>query len=417
MTNDLMNLLISLCDDLAWGRPADEDKLYALTAEGRSDGDLARLAEAFGLMLVKLEARAMNQEKLIAELEKSNRDLAKARENLAGKNEVLARAVLETYNTRQLIGQCPALRRAGVLALSIARRPINTLILGPTGSGKEVVAKLIHYNSPRRDGNFLAVNCSTLPETLFESEMFGVEKGVATGVDQRKGLMEAASGGTLFLDELADLSLPNQVKLLRALQEGEVRRLGSSRSIKVDLLVISATSADMTLALAEKRFRSDLYYRLNVAEITLPPLAQRGDDILILGRHFLNQHAARLGRSPLELSPPVQAALMAHPWPGNVRELSNEMERLAALTIGQTVQLGDLSSRLTAPPPPPAEGNPAAAGAENAPPEPGSLDQAARQAVLAALARCNGNKTRAALCLGLSREGLRKKLKRLGLPG
>jgi transcriptional regulator with PAS, ATPase and Fis domain len=415
MTQDLMNILISLCDDLAWGRPADEDKLYALTAEGRSDGNLARLAEAFGLMLVKLDARAMNQEKLIAELEKSNRELNEARESLAGKNEVLARAVLETYHSRQLIGQCPVLRRAGILALSIARRPINTLILGPTGSGKEVVAKLIHYNSPRRDGNFLAVNCSALPETLFESEMFGVEKGVATGVGQRQGLMEAASGGTLFLDELADLSLPNQAKLLRALQEGEVRRLGSSRPIKVDLLFISATGVDMIQAMAEKRFRSDLYYRLNVAEITLPPLSQRGDDILILSRHFLNQHAARLGRGPLELSPPVKAALMAHNWPGNVRELSNEMERLAALTIGQTVQLDDLSARLTAPSTPAAGGNQAGREAESASTEPGALDQAARQAVLAALARCNGNKTRAALILGLSREGLRKKIKKLGL--
>ena len=262
---EFLSLLIDLCDDLAWGRPADEDKLYELTNSGRTGGVLARLAEAFGLMLVKLEARAMSQGNLIAELERKNRELDEARASLAGKNERLAQAVLETYHPRQLLGQCPAIRRAGELALSIARRPINTLILGPTGSGKEVLAKLIHYNSPRRAGPFLAVNCSALPETLFESEMFGVEKGVATGVDRRQGLMEAASGGTLFLDELADLSLANQAKLLRALQEGEVRRLGSARPIPVDILVIAATSADIYQALVEKKFRSDLYFRLNVA--------------------------------------------------------------------------------------------------------------------------------------------------------
>ena len=412
--DELLNLLISLCDDLAWGRSADEDKLYALTGEAQGQNRLARLAEAFGLMLVKLEARSMHREKLISELEKSNRELAKTREILAGRNEHLTQAVLETYHSRQLLGQCPAVRRAGELALSIARRPINTMILGPTGSGKEVVAKLVHYNSPRRGRPFLAVNCAALPETLFESEMFGVEKGVATGVGQRQGLMEAASGGTLFLDELAELSLANQVKLLRSLQEGEVRRLGSPKTIKVDLLVISATGADMTEALAEKKFRSDLYYRLNVAEIRLPPLAERGDDILILARHFLNQHAARLGRSSvMHLTLPAQTVLKAYAWPGNVRELSNEMERLAALTIGETVDANDLSARLVSQRP--AFFSEETEGSRAAPGETGTLGLISRLAIRSALARTGGNKTRAAEILGLSREGLRKKMKKLDL--
>jgi DNA-binding NtrC family response regulator len=226
--------------------------------------------------------------------------------------------------------------------------------------------------------------------------------------------MEAAGGGTLFLDELADLSLANQAKLLRALQEGEVRRLGSTRPIPVDILVIAATSADIDQALVEKKFRSDLYFRLNVAELRLPPLADRGDDILILARHFLNQHTARLGRGPLALAAPVQRALLAHAWPGNVRELSNEMERLAALTIGETVEPGDLSPRITGGAPTAGPAQPGAAAEAN-PGEQASLDQAARQAIDAALARCGGNKTRAAALLGLSREGLRKKLKRMGL--
>lgn len=426
----IFSLWTEICDDLANGchDHARERELFALAKEAELPAGLAALIDAFGLMLVKQEARSMLHDWLVAELQEKNRELEEVRELLSRRYQHLNQVVLDTYHPRQILGQSPLMRRISETALQIARRPINTMILGATGTGKEVVAKMIHYNSPRRERDFVAVNCSAIPESLFESEMFGIEKGVATGVGQRQGLLEAADGGTLFLDELSDMSLANQSKLLRVLQDGEVRRVGGAKTIKVDLLVISATSQDIERAIVDKRFRADLYYRLNVAEITMPPLSLRGDDILILSRHFLNQHTQRLRRPSLDLSPSAQRALLSYAWPGNVRELTNEMERLAALVAGSEIVEEDLSARIRAatahvasrpftarpetageaPPPPP----PLSAGAES---EEGAIARAERHVVIKALTQSNGNKTRAAEILGISREGLRKKLKRMEL--
>lgn len=303
-----------------------------------------------------------------------------------------------------------------VLALAIARRPINTLILGPSGTGKEIFAKTIHYHSPRRDAPFVAVNCTAIPESLFESEMFGIEKGVATGVSARRGLVEEASGGTLFLDELADMSLPNQAKLLRVLEEREVLRVGSARPVPVDIKVIAATNVDLRQAVARGRFRQDLYYRLNVAELMLPPLHERGDDILLLARHLLAQHARNMERAALILAPATQQCLLAYDWPGNVRELSNEMERAAALTVDTVVRPSDLSPKLLAALA--RHGGIRTPGAAlREPPvvqETFNLEQTERLLVQRALDACQGNKSRAAELLGITREGLRKKLLRLG---
>jgi transcriptional regulator with PAS, ATPase and Fis domain len=400
-----------LCEDLAHGRQVDESRLFALTREEFAPGGISRLAESFGLMLVKLEARAVRGLQLIRELQDKNHELELIRQNLADKNRNLEEAVQKTWNARQLIGQCPAIRKIAQSALRIANRPINTMILGETGTGKEVVAKLIHYNSPRRDQAFLAVNCSAIPESLFESEMFGIEKGIATGVAERKGLLEQANGGTIFLDELADMALPNQAKLLRALQDGEIRRVGGKKPIQVDVFVISATSQEIEEAIADKRFRADLFYRLNVAQIDMPPLRVRGEDVLILARHFLSQHARNLGRPPLTISAAAQQALLAHDWPGNVRELSNEMERLAALTVGDEVESSDLSRRIVDPP----EQEITLVPIEALPLTDGLIAQAERKVVEDALAAAGGNKTHAAQMLGITREGLRKKLKRMGI--
>ncbi|GHT92672.1 hypothetical protein FACS1894116_03240 [Betaproteobacteria bacterium] len=417
--------LIALCDDLAHGRVVDDKKLYALTNETAVPLDLARLAEAFGLMLVKLEARMEHRERLIAELKKTNQELTRAQDLLSRRYQQLNQAVLETYHPRQLLGNSPAIQKIAEIAIQIARRPINTMILGATGSGKEVVAKMIHYNSARREQNFIAVNCSAIPEGLFESEMFGIEKGVATGVGQRQGLLETANGGTIFLDELADMSLSNQAKLLRVLQDGELRRVGGSKVVKIDVLVISATSLFIEHAIEEKRFRPDLYYRLNVAEIRLPPLAERGEDVLILARHFLGQHSQRLMRAPLDINPVAQKMLLAYGWPGNVRELSNEMERLAALVNGLEVVESDLSPRIRAAlahavlPPTEVTDERGEAGAgqgdEHEDNGEGAIARASRRAIAAALQQSNGNKSRAAEILGISREGLRKKLIKLGM--
>ena len=246
--------------------------------------------------------------------------------------------------------------------------------------------------------------------------MFGIEKGVATGVSARRGLVEEASGGTLFLDELADMSLPNQAKLLRVLEEREVLRVGSARPVPVDIKVIAATNVDLRQAVARGRFREDLYYRLNVAELTLPPLRERGDDILLLARHLLAQHAHNMERAALTLAPATQQCLLAYDWPGNVRELSNEMERAAALTVDAVIRPSDLSPKLLAA----LARHGCIKTNATAPREPlpdlqttFNLEQAERLLVQRALDACQGNKSRAAELLGITREGLRKKLLRL----
>ena len=298
-----LDTLINLCDDLAWGRPASEDRLFALTKEGAGPKNYVRLAEAFGMMLVKVESREYHRSQLIADLKTRNAELEEAHRLLAERNTHLMRTIQENYQTKKIVGQCEAMRKVIQLALTIARRPINTLILGPTGAGKEVIAKAIHFNSPRREGPFVAVNCTAIPDSLFESEMFGIEKGIATGVNARKGLIEEASGGTLFLDELADMTLPNQAKLLRVLEEREVLRVGSSKPVSVDIKLIAATNANLEEAVRKGNFREDLYYRINVAEIRVPPLRDRGDDILLLAQLFLERHCAYMGRPRLSLSP------------------------------------------------------------------------------------------------------------------
>lgn len=299
-----LDTLINLCDDLAWGRPASEDRLFALTKEGAGPKNYVRLAEAFGMMLVKVESREYHRSQLIADLKTRNAELEEAHRLLAERNTHLMRTIQENYQTKKIVGQCEAMRKVIQLALTIARRPINTLILGPTGAGKEVIAKAIHFNSPRREGPFVAVNCTAIPDSLFESEMFGIEKGIATGVNARKGLIEEASGGTLFLDELADMTLPNQAKLLRVLEEREVLRVGSSKPVSVDIKLIAATNANLEEAVRKGNFREDLYYRINVAEIRVPPLRDRGDDILLLAQLFLERHCAYMDGPGFRSLPP-----------------------------------------------------------------------------------------------------------------
>lgn len=419
-----LDTLINLCDDLAWGRPASEDRLFALTKEGAGPKNYVRLAEAFGMMLVKVESREYHRSQLIADLKTRNAELEEAHRLLAERNTHLMRTIQENYQTKKIVGQCEAMRKVIQLALTIARRPINTLILGPTGAGKEVIAKAIHFNSPRREGPFVAVNCTAIPDSLFESEMFGIEKGIATGVNARKGLIEEASGGTLFLDELADMTLPNQAKLLRVLEEREVLRVGSSKPVSVDIKLIAATNANLEEAVRKGNFREDLYYRINVAEIRVPPLRDRGDDILLLAQLFLERHCAYMGRPRLSPSPAVCRQLLQYGWPGNVRELNNEMERAASLTIGNRVELSDLSTRivpdevrchLLETEPLISRDGADTHQAETTTAQNYNLQDMERKLILDVLNKTGGNKSKAAELLGITREGLRKKLLRMGI--
>lgn len=431
---EFMEALITLCDDLAWGKSADPSRLYALTSPDAGPEHMVRLAEAFGLMLAKLEGREYENARLVEQLRARNKELELGQASLSERNEVLLRMVQDATSLKNVVARCKGMRQVVELALTIARRPINTLIQGPTGVGKEVMAKLIHSQSPRRAGPFVAVNCTAIPDTLFESEMFGIEKGVATGVSARKGLVEEAHGGTLFLDELADMSLPSQAKLLRVLEAREVQRVGSARPVPVDINLVAATHVPLLQAVHDGRFREDLYYRINVVELHIPPLRERGDDILLLAQLFLDRHSQRQSRGRMSLASCAHAALLAYDWPGNVRELNNEMERCAALCPEHMVRVEHLSPRLgqgqgggtnsafsaVSPAHCVPSAAPAAAVVPAAPdcaefPPLGSLrlEDVERVCVLKALERTRGNKKRAADVLGLTREGLRKKLLRM----
>jgi transcriptional regulator with PAS, ATPase and Fis domain len=389
--------------------------LFALTAQGKTSKKISSLAESFGLMLVKLEAQELKQEELIEALKKNNKQLEIAKNKLGEQNRSLVLSLRQKYSPAQFVGQCSQMQKVTQVALNIARHPINTLILGASGTGKEVFAKMIHFNSLRAENPFMAINCTAIPESLFESEMFGIEKGVATGVSERKGLFEQAHTGTVFLDEIGDMSLVNQAKLLRVLEEREVVRVGATTPIKIDVKIISATNADIKQAVEQGKFREDLYYRLNVVELTLPFLKERGDDILILAEKLLAKNCSDLGRFPLFLSNGARQCLRAYEWPGNVRELNNEMERAAALTLEDSVAVADLSVKLSSLYSGSLEGE----SLINGPVDTGTrqllgfnLGNLERQVVFQALEKTDNNKTKASALLGITREGLRKKLLR-----
>jgi two-component system response regulator HydG len=222
------------------------------------------------------------------------------------------------------------------------------LIQGESGAGKELVARQIHERSARRNGPFVAVNCAALPETLLESELFGYEKGAFTGAAGRKeGRFELADGGTLFLDEVGDLSLITQPKILRVLQEGEFERLGATRTVRVDVRIVTATNRDLSQMVKDKRFREDLYYRLNVITVTVPPLRERRDDIRLLAQHFLRIYAAKNNRRLDGFTDDAMARLEGYPWPGNVRELENVIERGVVLARGTLIDVGDLPEEIS----------------------------------------------------------------------
>jgi two-component system response regulator HydG len=302
----------------------------------------------------------------------------------------------EQYDFSRLIGESEGLRAALARASRvIGRGQATVLITGETGTGKELLAQAIHYNGPRGARPLVEVNCTALPANLLEAELFGYEKGAFTGATAPKpGLFEAADGGTLFLDEIGDLTMELQAKLLRALEQREVRRLGSVRTVAVDVRIIAATHVDLAAAVREGRFREDLYYRLSVVPIHLPPLRERGDDVILLAGAFARRLGEEYGLGAPELTPEVKSALRAHPWHGNIRELRNAIERALLLGDGQ-IHVDDLMPRDTV-----------HAGDTSPIPFPARMDDIERSAAEAMVARLGGNKTAAAASLGISRSRL-----------
>ncbi len=329
---------------------------------------------------------------------------AAEREKLRAKVEELEDQLSTIRGADEIIGHSASIKAALDMARKVARHPSTVLITGESGTGKELVARLVHRSSPRAEKAFVAVNCGAIPEALLESELFGHVKGSFTSADRDKiGLFEEASGGTLFLDEIGELPSALQVKLLRALQEGEVRRVGATTSQRIDARVVCATNRDLGVDVASGRFRGDLYYRVNVVTIRLPPLRERAQDVPELALHFLRLYNARLGLKVESISPPAMRTLMDYSWPGNVRELENVIERALVLSAGSTIEREHLSDIITP--------------ATTAVPDVDDFsvkrqtEALERALIKRALERTNGNRTRAAQLLDLSHRALLYKIR------
>jgi len=255
-----------------------------------------------------------------------------------------------TFGFENIVGRSPALQQVLELVRKAARSDANILILGESGTGKELIARAVHANSSRAAQPFIPVDCASLPENLLESELFGHEKGAFTGaIAAKQGLMEAAHRGTLFLDEVGEFPLELQAKLLRALQERQVRHVGGTRQIDIDVRIVSATNRDLQALLASGRFREDLYYRINVIDMVLPPLRERPDDVQLLATHFLGKYGSKVEGAIKGFEPEALIALETYTWPGNVRELQNVIERACALADGEMITLGELPPHLRVP--------------------------------------------------------------------
>jgi two-component system response regulator AtoC len=327
----------------------------------------------------------------------------------------LATAPGEEDGFHALVGGSPPMRAVYRLLEKAAAVDATVLLTGETGTGKELAARAIHYQSARRERRFVPVNCGALPGELVESELFGHARGAFTGAAAAKrGLFEEAQGGTIFLDEVGELPLPAQVKLNRVLQEKEIRRVGETQPVPVDVRVIAATHRDLREEVKAARFREDLFYRLNVFAVTLPPLRDRREDVPLLAAHFLEKHARALRRNVGGFAPEAMQLLAGHAWPGNVRELENVIERAVAIAGGSLVAAEDLP--------------PDVAGAERPPPAPGALaampykdavagarDRVSREYLVALMKEFGGNVTRAAERAGVERESLHRLLRKYGL--
>ena len=365
-------------------------------------GTIESAVEAMKLGAYDYLTKPFPQEKLFAAVQHCFE-----RERLLDENSALKRELRERQGCEAPVFVSAAFGEVYDLALRVAESDASVLILGESGTGKELIAGTIHYHSPRSQQRFLALNCAALSETLLESQLFGHLKGAFTGAQQnQKGFLEEAHGGTLFLDEVGDLSLGLQAKLLRVLQEGEFIPVGATRAKRVDVRFVAATNKDLQQEVQEGNFREDLFYRLNVIPLHLPPLRERPEDIEPLARHFLGRIARKQRRAPKGVSRAALELMLAYSWPGNVRELGNVVERGAILARGEEIEVEDLPfKQLPAVSPP----------AEAAPGSPLRLRDAEQVQVARALRQTGWNKSQAALLLGVTRKTLDRKIKEFSL--
>ncbi len=331
-------------------------------------------------------------------------------QSLRNENQRMRQELDQRYQFDNIIGRSSAMREIFHTVERVAPTRTTVLLAGESGVGKDLIARAIHQHSPRKNHAFVKINCTALPENLMESELFGYEKGAFTGATASKpGKFEQADGGTAFLDEIGDVPGNIQVKLLRILQERQFERLGSNLTRSVDVRVIAATNADLRAALEEGRFREDLYYRLNVVPINIPPLRERREDIPFLAMHFVRSLSRELGSVAKEISAASMDRLVAHTWPGNVRELENTIERSLVLASNETLQPADIRIELPR--------NAPAMSLQEMPllPEGETLEHWEQMMIREALRRANGNKSQAARMLGLTRNALRYRLSQMGL--
>jgi two-component system response regulator AtoC len=315
-------------------RAVKEKKVQATVIMMSAYGNLDTAVEAMKLGAYDYVSKPFKPDEILLTLRK-----AEEREHLRRENELLRQAVTRDYAFQNIIGKSAKMVQVFETIKKIADYKASVLILGESGTGKEMVAKAIHFNSPRSQAAFVAVNCGAIPETLLESELFGFEKGAFTDAKKEKrGNFEVAHGGTLFLDEIGEMSLAAQVKILRALQEGEVKRLGSEKPIKVDVRIIAATIRDLARAVLEGKFREDLFYRLNVLPLQLPSLRERKEDLPLLAEHFIQKYNREHNLNISGIAEEALALLLEYAWPGNVREMENAIERAMILSRDPKIQ-------------------------------------------------------------------------------
>jgi DNA-binding NtrC family response regulator len=391
---------IELCKRIVANRP--DVPVVVMTAFGSMETAIAAIrAGAYDFVTKPIE-----MDMLALTLQRAVRH-----RQLQEKVQVLSEAVERTKRFDELIGASPGMQRLYDQLTRIADSKASVLITGESGTGKELAARSIH-NRSRRDRPFVAVNCAALPETLLESELFGHTKGAFTDARaDRKGLILQADGGTLFLDEIGEMPLAMQPKLLRALEENVLRPVGGDKELSFDIRLLTATNRDLETALEEGRFREDLFFRINVIQLDIPPLRSRGTDSLLLAQHFVELFAARADKNVVGISKAVAEKLLAYTWPGNVRELRNAMERAVALTRYDKLATEDLSEKIRN-----YQSSQVFIGGSD-PEEFVSLEEVERRYIQHVVASVDGNKTLAARILGLDRKTLYRKLRQFGAAG